>query len=380
MPGAAKLGSLRWIPKGYHGTRKTIDEMRKLVDAGKTNMKVITLASDIARDAPERDPWAQNNSIFKWIQKNIAFRNDPLGTELLQGPLVTVARKAGDCDDLSILMSSLSASLGFNTGFKTIKAEPRIPNEFTHVYSMIALPVKGVDRWIPADPSQKDRPLGWEPPGDFGFQLWGFSRGRLTKRELPPSSLKGLGMPPKNIRDAVSDWITNKFGRRRKAKSNTQINNTSQANIKSPRVIKAIEGNKVVNIIPPPQSETPIVKDQKFEFERRTYYGGTGSGPGKYNEIPINPVIETGEFEDTPSKIVTRPIRKKRRGHDMQTKFAGMLIRKGDGTDTIKIYPTEEPTGGHFIHMTDEDDNLAAEEPLAPAIPGIDFSSFGVDL
>lgn len=187
----AGLSTLKWIPQGYFGTARTVVEMKRLVDNGKKNPAVIQLATDIVRNAgvAERDHAGEGAANLAWIQANIHFMNDPWGVETIRAPMSTVKRGAGDCDDLAILYNSLMASIGYNTRFKTIKAEAAARNEFTHVYSQVLID----GQWASVDPSQK-QPFGWEPPNHYGAQVWGYSTGALRRLPDTPPTMKGLGM------------------------------------------------------------------------------------------------------------------------------------------------------------------------------------------
>ena len=264
MPGRP---SLSYLPKGYLGTRETIVNMKNLVDQAKKQESIIKLARKIVYKAPERDQRAEVDAIFRWVQQNVRFVNDPWGVETLTEPwhLINDEFPSEDCDGLSTLFNSLCAAAGYNTAFRTIKAERANPNEFTHVYSVVEINGK----WVPADPSQKDRPLGWEPPRHYGMKQWGYATGKLTEKNL-----KGLGMPnkPVGIRSIVAAVVGN-MGRRR-------------AQASRPIAVKA-----------PAQKPSAflVVEDPEvFDPDNKGYYGDQYGSPGGYHRVPEEAVPESG--------------------------------------------------------------------------------------
>ena len=74
-----------------------------------------------------------------------------------------------NCDDFTILLDSLLASIGYPVGARIITASP--DKGFHHIYSLVK--VKG--RWIPLDPTNKRFKIGQEPryykKKDFQFIL-----------------------------------------------------------------------------------------------------------------------------------------------------------------------------------------------------------------
>jgi len=205
--------TLKWVPKGYLGTAATIQDMRKLVDRGKLDERIMFLASDIVTHVAERDQYGEAKAVFDWIQANIRYINDPDDTELLMYPVKTIDRGAGDCDDQSMLYNAFMSSIGYSTRFKTIKADKSNRTQFSHVYSRVRLRTARGWKWFSVDCTQR-QPFGWEPPSNFGYQEWGYSDGNLTHRELPPSSLKGLGMLSQN--KTLHEMAMNLFSRKAK--------------------------------------------------------------------------------------------------------------------------------------------------------------------
>lgn len=286
----AGIAKLHEIPGGYAGTRATIERMRLKVDEAKKNPEVISLASDIVQSVRERDHRGELEAIVRWVKQNVRYVNDPQGVELIQSPLYTIKRGAGDCDDYSILINSLAAALGYNTAFKTIKADPNYPYEFSHVYSLINIDGK----WIPADGSQRHKEVGWDPPSHWGYQIWGYSNGILRKNEM--SGLGRIGMnKPVNLVASVVEFLNREMtGAARKVK-------------------------KVITEAPRDQYENA---DAFFNPERGFFYGGTPN-PGRIDMQKLQKIHSPAKPTINMQTVPRRRATNYEQGRSLDKKFAG---------------------------------------------------------
>jgi hypothetical protein len=164
---------LEYIPRGFTGTKKTIDRMRELAIRDARNWAFIRVVTRIVRGCPHKNRFCQASKFFHFIKRYVQFINDPItangeGLELVQAPMQTLSRRGGDCDDMSTLMAAGLMVLGIPTRFVTIKADPRRPKDFSHVYTIAQ--VNG--RWMGADASVSVSKIGWEPRQQGGRQEW----------------------------------------------------------------------------------------------------------------------------------------------------------------------------------------------------------------
>lgn len=155
---------------GQAGTDRTIKAMRRLVNEGRTDPTIVFLAQQLARNYDRKDYASQARAIHKYVQQHIHYVKDPRGTEMLRSPFWTLYYKAGDCDDQAVLVAALAEAIGFATRFKTIKADPSYPNEFSHVYSQIQIPTTG--SWVTSDTIVPGADIGWEAEEMFGSRTW----------------------------------------------------------------------------------------------------------------------------------------------------------------------------------------------------------------
>lgn len=157
------------IPNDFYGTVDTIKQMQKLVSEGKRDPFLLNVVIPrVIRNAEYKDKFDEVDKIFNFIKLHVRYVYDPFRVELIQSPIRTLQRHAADCDDLCVLLNTLCEIIGLRTFFKTIKADPSRPDEFSHVYSIVVIK----NEKVPADCSVEESYLGWEPSMNFGEQFW----------------------------------------------------------------------------------------------------------------------------------------------------------------------------------------------------------------
>ena len=93
---------------------------------------------------------------------------DPHQVEMVMNPTITYKKRLGDCDDLSTLWAASLGVLGAPHMFTTYRADPRRPNEYSHVASKVHVPGVG---WVNNDLTIKNAVPGFEPMG-FVSKQW----------------------------------------------------------------------------------------------------------------------------------------------------------------------------------------------------------------
>ena len=161
------------IREGDLGTADTIDLMTKLVLKASHDPDFVMLAQSVVQGCNSKDYLGELNCIYQYVLRSGRYCHDPRGLEWIQHPWYTLqVRKAFDCDDASIALAALALAVGKGAGFRTIKADPQRPDEFSHIYALLGYQnAKGIF-WLPADATQGlNTPLGWEPPRDKVFAV-----------------------------------------------------------------------------------------------------------------------------------------------------------------------------------------------------------------
>ena len=152
---------LSQLPDGVAGTSATLNAMRALVQKGKTNPSVLSLARDLNINLPQKDYQGEIVNVFNYVQNYIRYIQDVAGVETLASPDVTIRVGQGDCDDKAILLASLLQAINHPAQFVALSFA-QDQGQFSHVIVETALE-NGQE--IAMDPTEP-YPIGWYPPGN----------------------------------------------------------------------------------------------------------------------------------------------------------------------------------------------------------------------
>lgn len=108
---------------------------------------------------PAKDRFGEICSLFEWVRRNIRYTRDIFRVELLHTPRRMLELKAGDCDDMTILLGSMLLSTGHPVRLVLVGFRPHRPHLYSHIYPEVL--VRG--RWLALDATMP-RPIGWAPP------------------------------------------------------------------------------------------------------------------------------------------------------------------------------------------------------------------------
>jgi hypothetical protein len=150
------------IPKGYRGTKRTVEHIKVLIRAGAKDFYVRQKAIDILleRGVKPKDYLGEIKALFEWVQQNVRYTKDPFRVEVLHSARRMLQLRAGDCDDMSILLGAMLEAIGHPVRLVLVGPDSLRPRLFTHIY----LEVSHTGRWIPLDPTMP-YPMGWAPRG-----------------------------------------------------------------------------------------------------------------------------------------------------------------------------------------------------------------------
>ncbi len=155
--------SLGQIPKGYAGTKKTVAYITGLIKEGAKDFCVRQTAIDILfhNGVPPKDYLGEIRTLFVWVHNNVRYTRDIHRVELLHSARRMLELRAGDCDDMTILLAAMLKAIGHPVRLVLVGFNPNRKTVFTHIY--LEAFYKGW--WIPLDPTV-NRPPGWVPPAD----------------------------------------------------------------------------------------------------------------------------------------------------------------------------------------------------------------------
>lgn len=148
------------IHKGYSGTRETIEKIKNLINKGARDFYVRQQAIDILmqKGVPPKAYLKEIQTLFQWVQMNIRYTKDPHNVEVLHSARRMLQLRAGDCDDIAILLGSMLESVGHPVRLILTGPDPRRSDLFSHVL----LEVNYCGRWISLDATMP-HDMGWSP-------------------------------------------------------------------------------------------------------------------------------------------------------------------------------------------------------------------------
>lgn len=151
---------LGFIPKGYLGTKTTLKHIQALIRAGAKDFYVRQKAIDILLKASvqPKDYSGEIKVLFEWVQRNVRYTKDPFRVEMLHSARRLLELRAGDCDDMTIVLGSMLEAIGHPVRLVVTGPDPLRPKLFSHIY----LEAFHQGRWIPLDATMP-YPMGWEP-------------------------------------------------------------------------------------------------------------------------------------------------------------------------------------------------------------------------
>jgi transglutaminase-like putative cysteine protease len=151
------------IPRGYAGTRQTVSYIVQLIKEGAKDFCVRQRAIDIliGNGVRPKDYRGEIRTLFEWVKNNVRYTRDIHRVELLHSARRMLELRAGDCDDMTILLSTMLKAVGHPVRLVLVGFNPKRKRLFSHIY----LEAFCRGSWIPLDPTM-DRPMGWAPPAD----------------------------------------------------------------------------------------------------------------------------------------------------------------------------------------------------------------------
>lgn len=190
-------GPVRYQPEelpddGDAATQRTIERMGEFASADARDSRIRSIAQELRRECRgSRACIAEATHGF--VRGRVRFRRDSdiashlpgvdaAGAEVLIRPvdLLAMPQPMGDCDDFSMLASSILQSAGVPHSFVTVAADRRDPSRYSHVY-LAADTERGR---MPVDASHGRRP-DWEVANLFDKRReW-----RMSPLTLPVISL-----------------------------------------------------------------------------------------------------------------------------------------------------------------------------------------------
>ena len=127
--------------KRFANVNDTIKHIKRIV--AENYLAVADLAQSL--EANNYDALTFKN-IWEYVRDNIEYKNDDKGIEQLRTPQRTLQDKIGDCDDFSILISSILTNL--NIEHELVVAAYKSKNNWQHIYPVAYTHNGGISRHV----------------------------------------------------------------------------------------------------------------------------------------------------------------------------------------------------------------------------------------
>ena len=147
--------SLAHIPTGWRGTQKTLEHIQALIRAGAKDFHVRQKAIDILleKHVKPKDYLAEIKALFEWVQQHIRYTKDTFQVEVLHSAKRMLELRAGDCDDMAILLGAMLEAIGH-----PVRLVLSGPNPLGRTSSLIFIcrcfTKVGGSRWMPPCPTR----------------------------------------------------------------------------------------------------------------------------------------------------------------------------------------------------------------------------------
>jgi len=156
------------LADGDAGAHQSVRDMRGLVDRALKSPQVYTLARAIVQHVTPFDSLGEIRALYAWVLQNIRFTMGVIGKQSLQSADATLALRAGQCTDLSILLAALVMSVGYPARFVAVATDPQAPDQFSHIYPEAEL----AGEWIPLDAARANAQFGRAPDRVYRSQTF----------------------------------------------------------------------------------------------------------------------------------------------------------------------------------------------------------------
>jgi transglutaminase-like putative cysteine protease len=143
-------------------TYESIEVIKKLIDQGKKDIIIRTLAEKITQYLPEKDYNREAQAIYNFVTRRLRYTKDIHKVETVHRArdLLRRHRKAADCDDFVILTGSLLQAIGHPIRIVIIGNNYLDKNDYSHIYLQAYINKK----WVSFDGSVPGAKMGWEAP------------------------------------------------------------------------------------------------------------------------------------------------------------------------------------------------------------------------
>lgn len=148
------------LSAGPDGVKQTLYLMARLTRQYRSNPYITTQARLALRNVSGKNFKGEAAALLRYVQNAIRYTQDPVDVEHLTAPDILLRDvRAGDCDDMSLLLGTLLQAVGHPVRYVAVGFDYDPPGELTHVFVQTRIG----NAWLSLDPSEPYA-AGWEPP------------------------------------------------------------------------------------------------------------------------------------------------------------------------------------------------------------------------
>ncbi len=119
------------------------------------NLDLIMLARQIVQHVAGKNYLGEVQAVQQWVRANVRYTRDPVGVEVVADPISTIAMRAGDCDDQSVVVAALLMATGHRCRYVAVGATVE---SLCHVFTETLIGSK----WVAVETTEP-WPLGQRP-------------------------------------------------------------------------------------------------------------------------------------------------------------------------------------------------------------------------
>jgi len=149
------------VPRGAKGTLATAKIIAGLVQDGAKDFYVRQKAIEVFRTGgvQPKNRMGEVCALFDFVKRNVRYTRDIFRVELLHSARRMLELRAGDCDDMTILLGAMLLSTGHPVRLVLAGFRRNRPHAYSHIYPEVNV----LGRWMAVDATM-DKPIGWAPP------------------------------------------------------------------------------------------------------------------------------------------------------------------------------------------------------------------------
>lgn len=150
------------LSESSKATYESVEVIKQLIDEGKKDMVIRTLAEKLTQYIPEKDYKREVKAIYGFVTRRLRYTKDIHRVETVHRARDLLRRhlKAADCDDFVILTGALLQAIGHPVRIIIIGNNYKDKEDYSHIYIQTLIGKK----WVALDGSVPGAKVGWEAP------------------------------------------------------------------------------------------------------------------------------------------------------------------------------------------------------------------------